>query len=304
MQKLFKKDNIMISKLIVLKNAILGYLYKWLIDLKILAIPSLSKKKREMPIVVSMTSYGRRITSSVVYYTLVSVLRQSVLPDRIVLWIDKTEWNSNNLPNKLKTLLRYGVEYEFCDDIKSYTKLIPAIEKYPDSIIVTLDDDIIYAKNTLDRLYSLHMANPNAICCMSPLKVCVKNGYPSNYQDWRAYSDDVEGDDMIFPCGVDSILYPPKCLGENVTNRELFLKLCPLADDIWFWFNGCLNGTRKIGIKRKSSNYSFDALYQYFHQGSALTHTNRFEYQNDMQFRNLFDHYGVTMENGRIIRIQ
>lgn len=32
-------------------------------------------------------------------------------------------------------------------DIKSYKKLIPTLQKYPDSIIVTADDDIIYRRH-------------------------------------------------------------------------------------------------------------------------------------------------------------
>ena len=288
------------TKILVLWHAILGYIYKWLVDLKIINIPTLKNNKREKELIVSLTSYGRRISKSIVYYTLVSILRQSIQPDRIILWIDKTKWNEDNIPNKLKMLISKGVEVEYCDDIRSYTKLIPALEKYPDSVIITVDDDKIYASCTIERLYNLHLANPTDICCMNPLKLQCENGYPCKYYEWREYDNDIKGRDMVFPCGVDVVLYPPYCLGKDVTNRELFKKLSPLADDVWFWFCGCMNVITKIGIKRKSPNYSFDVLYQYFHKGSALTHTNRYEHQNDKQIRAIFDYYGVFMENGII----
>ena len=85
-------------------------------------------------------------------------------------------------------------------------------------------------------------------------------------------------------------------------NRDLFKKLCPLADDVWFWFCGCLKGTKKVGVKCKASNYSFDALYQFFHHGSALTQVNRFEHQNDKQIHDIFDYFGVVMIDGRITK--
>ena len=70
----------MISKFIVLWRAILGYCYKWLVDLKILRIPTLKDScKTDNRIIVSMTSYGRRIATSVVYYSLVSALSIPIL---------------------------------------------------------------------------------------------------------------------------------------------------------------------------------------------------------------------------------
>lgn len=292
----------MISKLIVLKNVLLGYLYKWLVDMHFISVPSLKESSREKYIVVSLTSYGRRVSTSVVYYSLVSILRQSIQPDKIVLWIDKTQWNDGNLPKKLQSLKEKGVEYGFCEDIKSYTKLVPALEKYPDALVITLDDDVIYNNRTIERLYNAHLSNPQAVCCMNPLEIRIESGYPCKYEKWKEYADDVEGYDNVFPCGVNSVLYPPHCLDDLATNRELFKNLCPLADDVWFWFCGCLKKTKKIGIKRNASNYSFDALYQYCHQGSALTHANRFEHQNDKQIRDIFDHFGLIMVDGKITK--
>lgn len=289
------------TKFIVLWCALLGYLYKWLVDAGIIKIPSLKKQRKNHQVIVSLTSYGRRISDLVVFYTLVSILRQSLQPDKIILWIDKTKWNLDNIPRRLKSLMEKGVEFEFCDDIRSYTKLVPALEKYPGSVVITVDDDIIYSHDTVKKLYDQYLLHSNAICCMNPVELHTKNGFPCNYEDWYWFPDDVEGQDMVFPCGVEAVLYPPRCLGDDVTNRELFLNLCPMADDVWFWFCGCMNGVTKIGIRRKTFNYSFDALYQYFHKGTALTHTNRFEHQNDKQIRDIFNYYGVVMKDGKIV---
>ena len=66
----------MLSNLKVLKNVVLGYIYKWLIDCKVFVIPSLSPNPNiNSKLIVSMTSYGRRVEKSVVYYSLVSILK-------------------------------------------------------------------------------------------------------------------------------------------------------------------------------------------------------------------------------------
>ena len=289
----------MMSKFIVLWHAILGYCYKWFVDLKILSIPSLNKVKRDegSRMIVSMTSYGRRISSCVVYYSLVSVLRQSVQPDKVTLWIDKTKWSEENLPRKLKSLISKGVEYKFCEDVRSYTKLVPALKEFPNDIIITLDDDIIYPKNTIQQLYDEYRKHPDAICCLNPLEVRVVDGIPGKYETWNELESNIQDNVMVFPCGVEGILYPPHTLSHVVTREDLFKNLCPLADDIWFWFCGCLNNTKRRGIRKSKATYSFDALYQYFHKGSALTHSNRFEHANDRQFKSLFEYYGVMLDD-------
>ena len=294
----------MINKFVVLWHAILGYCYKWLVDLHVLNIPSLMQANNTVGnrIIVSMTSYGRRISSCVVYYSLVSVLRQSIQPDKVILWIDKTKWTEDNLPQKLKDLIPKGVEYRFCEDLRSYTKLVPALREYPNDIIVTLDDDIIYPSNTLQQLYDNYRRYPDAICCLNPLEVRVVDGIPSRYETWINCSNNVEKNVMVFPCGVEGVLYPPYTLSQEVTDEKLFKLLCPFADDIWFWFCGCRNNTKRIVIRKSRAAYSFDAIFQYFNTGSALTHKNRFEHANDKQFKDLFEYYGVIInEEGNFI---
>lgn len=296
----------MISKFKVLWYAILGFCYKLFVDIRILRVPSLAQTNRKVGnrIIVSMTSYGRRISSSVVYYSIVSVLRQSVQPDKVTLWIDKTRWTEELLPRKLKSLIPKGVEYKFCKDLRSYTKLIPALQEYPNDIIITFDDDIIYPRNTIQQLYDEYQKHPDSICCLNPLEVRVIDGIPGKYETWTFCANNVENNVKIFPCGVEGVLYPPHSLSEEVKDENLFKALCPLADDIWFWFSGCRNNTKRIGIRKTKTAYSFDALYQYFHKGSALTHTNRFEHANDKQFKNVFEHYGVIInDEGELIQI-
>lgn len=283
----------LLSKLHILCLAIEGYIYKWAIDLHLLSIPSLSMSSNsdKQDFIVSLTSYGRRVSSCVVYYTLVSILRQSVKPERIILWLDDKEWNDENLPSRLAELRAKGVEFRYTKDTRSFKKLVPALEEFPDKTIITIDDDVVYHPDTLHQLLDAHTKNPTAICSLESKTPLLENGIPAHYEKWPEIRNDSKGEADIFSVGVGGVLYPPHSLHPDVTNEELFMKLCPQADDIWFWYCGNRINTPRIAIKKQGNDLYFDALYQYFNQGSALTHSNRFEHQNDKQFRQLYDYY-------------
>lgn len=284
----------------ILWNVILGYVYKFFVDIRLLGIPEL--KSSNCDIVVSLTSYGRRVADSVVYYTLVSLLRQKLQPQRLILWLADDEWSDEKLPSKIKKLRQKGVEIRYCKDIRSFKKLIPTLSLCPNNNIMTVDDDIIYSRNTVELVWKEHLQNTNEIIGFRTSMPIIENGIPSHYAEWKHVLS-MEKSLLMFPIGYGGTFYPVGSLNEIVFKEDLFMKLCPLADDIWFWFCGLLNNTNKIYLKKRALDMSFDALYQYFHKGSALTHTNRFEHANDMQFKDLFEYYNVIIDNtGKLVK--
>lgn len=49
--------------------------------------------------------------------------------------------------------------------------------------------------------------------------------------------------------GVGGVLYPANSLDGEVVNSELFNRLAPTNDDIWFWFMAIKAGTRINVVK-------------------------------------------------------
>lgn len=285
----------MIRKLRLLFNAIEGYWIKFLIDIDFYSIPILGQRKTT-DVVVSLTSYGRRVKDNVVYYTLVSLLRQTIHPSHIILWLAEDEWNINTIPKRLLKLKEKGIDIKFCKDIRSYKKLIPTKKMFPDKTIVTVDDDVLYLSDMLEEMNKWHEKYPFDIISFNAKQPLFISGIPRKYSEWKTLVENAS-DLLLFPVGVGGVLYPAKSLHSDVLDEELFMKLCPLADDIWFWFCGLRNGTNKRFIMRKQRNSSFDALYQYFHKGSALTYGNCLENQNNIQLRELFKYYSVDKVN-------
>ena len=123
----------------------------------------LNYSPRAEKIIVSLTSYDKRIND--VKYAIYSLLNQTFPPDKLILWLDEDSFpqREKNLPRDLLELKNFGLTIDWCENLRSYKKLIPALEKYPDDIIVTADDDIFYRSDWLKILYDAHLENPDCI---------------------------------------------------------------------------------------------------------------------------------------------
>src|SRR5690554_7100194 len=112
-----------------------------------------------VPIVVSLTSIPSRLGT--IHLTIRSLLAQSVVPKKIILWLH--EDLKNKLPKTLSGLQSDCFEINYVRLTCSHRKLIHSIKKYPDSIIVTSDDDLMYEETWLERLYATHEKHPEDI---------------------------------------------------------------------------------------------------------------------------------------------
>ena len=75
-----------------------------------------------------------------------SILNGSVLPDKLVLYLTFAQFGDNGLPQELLALADRSPVFEIRNydrDIRSYRKLIPALQDFPEAVIVTVDDDVI-----------------------------------------------------------------------------------------------------------------------------------------------------------------
>ena len=83
--------------------------------------------KRDVPIIVSLTSYEARFKDLEI--SLYSLLNQSLIPDRIILWLSDEIESLNDLPYEITKYIKNGLEIRFVKDIGSYTKAIYAFKE-------------------------------------------------------------------------------------------------------------------------------------------------------------------------------
>lgn len=259
------------------------------------------RKEGEEKVIVSLTSYGRRV-NDVLAFSIYSLLSQTYRPDEIVLWLDCDNWSDEKLPKRLKRLKEKGLlTVRYCEDLRSFKKLIPALEAYSNDIIITVDDDLYCRWDMVERLVEAHKQYPGCIITHRAHRPYVEGNKFSKYNTWDdSISDESQG--FVFPTGGAGCLYKKEYLYEDICRKELFMKLTPLADDVWFYFMEVLKGTKQIVLKRKGYVYiGLDNFYQYFHNHSSLASMNCHENQNDIQIRNVMEHYNLEIEKGKII---
>ncbi|MDR1216919.1 MAG: hypothetical protein LBK25_09570 [Treponema sp.] len=199
-------------------------------DSLLFGLSQLTPRETHPRFIVTLTSYGKRIYTTVPT-VIASIFRQSVIPDKIILWLaEKT------ITPQLRLLQEYGLEIKFCDDLRSYKKLIPALKEFPEDVLITADDDLYYPHNWLAQLIFAYQENPKNIYCHRAHKIVFdNNGVIKPYEQWRFQIKSERDAKLIFPTSGAGCLYPPHTLDENVVNMEEFMSLAPTADDIWFW---------------------------------------------------------------------
>lgn len=242
-------------------------------------------------IVVSLTTYGRRVHD--VYLTIESLMEQTLKANRILLFLDNG-FRSTPLPITLKKLEERGLEIHFCKDIRSYTKLIPALMMCPDDAIVTVDDDMLYEIDMLEKLVNAYLEDPGYVYCNRQHRMVLnKNDELQPYNRWWWNCPETDANILNFPTGVGGVLYPPHSFDEEVFNENVYMDICRFADDVWFKAMTMKKGmlSRKV-VTRDPRGEEFlvnDAV-----QDMGLFHLNiRGKNLNDPQIKAVFDKYDL-----------
>ncbi len=261
-------------------------------EIKQLPFNMLHRKNDASDVIVSLTSYGERVTDSVPY-AIYSIFTQSVLPNRIVLWLDNENWNDDNLPNLLKRLKKSGLEIYYCEDIRSYKKLIPSLKKFPYNPIITIDDDFYYNKDFVKWMIEAYTeSDRRTIFATWGCIVEKMDGKYLPYSHWKDCSFGTENSEYSLFGGGG--IYPPNVFDDEIFKSDVFLKLCPTADDIWFWIQ-----EKRMGIKTQLTpchgyglHRPIDRIYDYEIAGDGcLSVNNVLNGQNDVQLRKLLEYY-------------
>lgn len=206
---------------------------------------------RTPKIIVSLTSYPKRIKT--VHLTINTLLSQTLKPDKIILWLSEEEFHNKNkdLPEDLLQLEALGLTIKWCENLKSYKKLVPALTEYPNDIIITVDDDLYFENDTLESLYNSYLQHPEDIHVHRVMRV--KTGkkdelipIPSRKHFYLTYENPSFLNQLM---GGSGCLFPPNCLHKDVLNITKIKSLIPTHDDVYFWVMAVLNRTKIRVVK-------------------------------------------------------
>ncbi|MEZ9047403.1 glycosyl transferase [Vibrio cyclitrophicus] len=244
-------------------------------------------------LVVSLTTYNKRVKD--VFLVIESLGRQTKKAGKIILWLDKQEFDSDNLPLILKSQVSRGLTIKFCDNLKSYKKLLPTIDCFYDANIITVDDDVLYPYYFIENLLLESTRYPDTVVCYRAHKMLRDaNGNIQPYKMWEHKTSITEPGFDIFPTGIGGVLYPPGVLHKKCLDYNQALQLAPNADDVWFKAMTTMAGN-KSKLVSQYFNYDEDFIDLIDAQDIALNASNVQGGENDIQINKVYEYYDIKL---------
>ena len=192
-------------------------------------------------IIVSVTSYPARIRS--VALALETIYEQTRKLDKVVLWLAASQFpnRDDDLPKELlKLVFEKGLEIQWCDDdLKPHKKYYYAFQKYPDDLVITIDDDILYPPQRIENLYLSYLLHPYAVAAARAHLIPIsESGKILPYKLWPQEIDAYVNKMSLQLCatGCGGVLYPTGLFSkvrECLLDKETIKRVCLYADDLW-----------------------------------------------------------------------
>lgn len=237
-------------------------------------------------IVVSLTSYGERIRT--VDIAIKSIMYQSLRPSEVVLYIAEEDKNKKiHNEEELKALgliIKRGTE-----NLGPHKKYYYAFNEYKDSLIVTIDDDLIYDDNLIEMLYMKHKEYRNDIISIRGHRIKYDSDKIEKYLDWEYETNGLRPEYELCHTGGAGTLYPVGDYRNQYLQKEVFMKCSPSADDIWMKIVELINRKKTYVIGNIGLTYVYDT------QTNTLAKSNCFDGINDISIEKLEHFFNINV---------
>lgn len=246
-----------------------------------------NRKKRDIPIIVSLTSIPERLPY--LQYPIRCMLHQTIKPDKIVLYLDKERFADDKLPSELLQLRENGLEIVYVEDLGPHTKYFYALQTYRDCYVITIDDDKYYNNMAIRDLLRAESKYKGAICARRVVALkFTQRGIPYPYRSYRELNEKVacKGKQLL-ALGVGGVLYPPRCLEHADYDIETIRRIAYRGDDIWLKAQELQQGLDVVKVECINQDIPVQGT-----QVVALCKENH-AHGNDNIIKEVFRHYNL-----------
>lgn len=201
---------------------------------KFLSRPYKQKARVEKDLIVSFTSFPARIEN--VWQVVECMKRQSLQPDKILLWLSKDQFpTEDTIPDSLLSLRDSQFEIRMVEgDIRSHKKYYYAAKEYSNDLIFLIDDDIYYDTDIIRRSMTAYMEyGKKCVVCNYGSRIVYDEKGCKSYSEWQPVEGKKAiGKDLFFGSG-GGTLFRPSDMYKDLLNIDLAIQLTSIADDIW-----------------------------------------------------------------------
>ena len=284
-KQLFNFDDIVFNSFFRKRYNFVKYNLKLFVTVFFTAKVNFSKKHGlKKKLIISLTSYPARFRT--LPLVLSSILKQSIKPDKVILWIEKND--KKKIPSSVNNFK--GITIKYCENgLLSYKKIIPALKQFRNEYIITLDDDVIYSSQSIEKLIIQSKKYPKDIIANCTHKIKINTSNPAKYKSWKHnYKKETR---YAYFTGTGGVLYPPNCFYKDVLKSKMFKKLAPFGDDIW------LNWMVKLRGKKIRFSYIDQNLDGFGYEDIKIIRDGLYKKNvklnyNDIQIKNMIQKYG------------
>lgn len=232
-------------------------------------------------VIVSFTSFSPRVPA--VWAVIDSLFRQSMRPRAICLVLSETEFPEKRIPRSLVRRVERGLTLLWTtEDQKNFDKLLPAFQKFVDCRIITVDDDRLYERDTIELLISASNSRRDAVIGHRGQAGHLVGGTFFPFQRADANTPSHE----LVLTGTGGILYPPGSLHADVVRFDLATELGVTSDDVWFWAMSIRAESTRICLGTpKSERWTAQQ------QTPSMLDINR--HTLEQQFATVMDYFGL-----------
>jgi hypothetical protein len=244
-------------------------------------------KNSSKELIVSITSFPARIDR--VWLTVVTLLNQTVMPNRIILWLANEQFPNKIIPVSLRKLEKRGLTIKWCEDIRSHKKFYYTMKCNPDAFVITCDDDVYYPANTIESLLETHNKFPDAVVAnIAHRLICDNSGNLKPYMQWKHRFKGIKyPSHKLLQVGVGGVLYPPNVLYKDIFDKSIFLSQTPKSDDVWLKTMALLANTKIV----TNNSFNKQLITVRGSQIESLNATNSHEGLKDVQLENIQKYY-------------
>jgi hypothetical protein len=244
--------------------------------------------------VVSLTTFPARINK--VWLVIESLLYQTRKPDRILLWLYKGEFPDEScLPKTLLKLKKRGLEIRFCEEnLMPHKKYFYTMQEFPDSSVITVDDDMIYPPDLIEKLLLANSKYPKEIICSITRRINLYDGKIAPYSTWNYDFSNSSPSKKLLTMGGGGTLFPSKSLHKDLFDKVILKEKALKADDLWLKIMSIKAGTKVVSIAGEFPAFPIPIISK---QDVKLMDSNIGEGMNDIIFKDLMEYYNLSAIN-------
>jgi len=248
-------------------------------------------QQRRQQVIVSMTTIPKRMKR--LSDNLPFILHQSYTYDKLVINVDDNlsqedyEWYESlkNLDGRIE-INKGEAKWRSCN------KLLPTLKNHPHDIIITLDDDVAYPKDTIMCLMEEHFKHPSCIIAheVNPITVN-ENGYVSYVNGYDVKLMQVEWGKYLSNCA----LFPPYSFDDDLFDFDKMMECTNgTHDELWFWIQSTIHGVQCVGLNYVRS-FAAEMLEEYKEDEYCLSRFNNTQEKIDEYMQKINKRYGKRL---------